>query len=213
MKRLWIATLTTLIGLTARAEEMPPIKTMDLVESSGLLQEVYPVHPAVKGEGAISFRPIGYFRSPYSEKTGAPRQGILEKETEATIQIDEIYRKGLVDLGQFEYIIVIYWFDRTQTWSTMVNPPKSQHHFGVFATRSPKRPNPIGFSIVRLDGIDLEAGILYLSGVDAFDGTPVLDIKPYLPSIDIVQSPKNIETEKQLGHHDEKYINDPTMYR
>jgi len=135
------------------------------------------------------------------------------KESTATIQIDEQFRKGLADLVQFEYIIVLYWFDRTETWSPMVNPPKSKHHFGVFATRSPKRPNPIGFSVVKLDGIDMDEGILYLSGIDAFDGTPVLDIKPYLPSIDIVESPINIQTEKDLGHHDEKYIKDSTMYR
>ena len=213
MKTVWIATAILSIASALRADPASEIKAIEMVESSGLVQEVYPVHPEIEGEGGIVFRPIGYFHSPYSEKTGAPRQGILEEETEATIVVDEAYRKGLSDLGKFEYIIVIYWFDRTETWSPVVNPPKSQHHFGVFATRSPKRPNPIGFSVVRLDSIDLEDGILYLSGIDAFDGTPVLDIKPYIPSVDIVQSPKNVETEKALGHHDEKYIKDPTMYR
>ncbi len=211
MKRIWIAALT--IGLTTQAGTTPPAKSIGIANSSGLVQETYPVHPQMDSKGAISFRPIGFFHSAYTEKTGAPRQGVLVKESEATIQIEAPFRKGLIDLVQFEYIIVLYWFDRTETWSPLVNPPKSKHHFGVFATRSPKRPNPIGFSVVRLDGIDTDEGILYLSGIDAFDGTPVLDIKPYLPSIDIVESPINIQTEKDLGHHDEKYIKEPTMYR
>ena len=213
MKRLRIIAVIVVVALTAHAEKEPTIKTPRVAESSGLVQETYPVHPMMEGTGAVSFRPIGFFHSPYSEKTGAPRQGVLVKESEATIQIEESFRKGLADLIQFEYIIVLYWFDHTETWSPLVNPPGSQHHFGVFATRSPKRPNPIGFSVVKLDGIDMDKGILFLSGIDAFDGTPVLDIKPYLPSIDIVNSPINRKTEKDLGHHDEEYIKEPTMYR
>ena len=92
-------------------------------------------------------------------------------------------------------------------------PPMKGNQSWAVATRSPKRPNPIGFSVVRLDSIDMDKGILHLSGVDAFDGTPVLDIKPYIPSVDIVDSPKNVETEKALGHHDEMYIKDSSMYR
>ena len=67
--------------------------------------------------------------------------------------------------------------------------------------------------MVRLDSVDMDKGILHLSGIDAFDGTPVLDLKPYIPSVDIVESRKNVETEKALGHHDEKYIKDSTMYK
>ena len=195
------------------AEEALSIQALGVAESSGMVQKVYPVHPVIKEEEAISFRPIGYFRSPYNEKTGAPRQGVLEPKTKATIEIDAIYRPGLADLEKFEHLIVIYWFNKTQTWSPSVNPPQSEHHFGVFSTRSPKRPNPIGFSLVRLEKVDIESGILHLSGIDAFDGTPVLDIKPYLPTIDIIYSPRNIKTERELGHHDEKYIIDSTMYR
>jgi tRNA (adenine37-N6)-methyltransferase len=176
-------------------------------------QEIYPVNPEIKGQNVINFRPIGVFRTPYSEKTGAPRQGMLEPETKATIEIESLYREGLADLDRFEHIIVLYYFNITKTWSSIVKPPKSHHQFGLFATRSPKRPNPIGFSVVKLDSLDLEAGILHLSGVDAFDGTPVLDIKPYIPSVDMIDSPKNVETEKALGHHDEKYIKDSSMYR
>ena len=218
MKKIWIVLVVVvvavvLLSLIVWIKKGPSIERIEITESSGLVQETYPVHPKLKGKGAISFRPIGYFHSPYNEKTGAPRQGVLVKESQATLHIEKPYRKGLRDLIQFEYIIVFYWFDRTETWSPLVNPPKSKHLFGVFSTRSPKRPNPIGFSIVKLNCIDEENGILYLSGIDAFDGTPVLDIKPYLPSIDIIESSINTKTEKELGHHDEKYIKESTMYR
>jgi len=206
-----------IIGLfmatTAGAYEGRKIKMVEIGESSGLRQEMYSVNPEIKGQEGIQFRQICVFRTPYNQKTGAPRQGILEPETKALIEIDEFYRKGLADLEKFEYIIVLYYFNVTKTWSPTVNPPESDHHFGGFATRSPKRPNPIGFSVVRLECIDLEKGILTLSGIDAFEGTPVLDIKPYLPSVDIVHSDKNRATERELGHHDEKYIKDPTMYK
>lgn len=201
------------MATTAWAFEGRAIKMIETGESSGLRQEFYPVHPEINDQKGIQFRRIGIFHTPYNQGTGAPRQGILAPETRATIEIDSMYRKGLVDLEKFEYIIVLYYFNITKTWSHTVNPPKSDHHFGVFATRSPKRPNPIGFSVVKLENVDLEKGILTLSGIDAFEGTPVLDIKPYLPSVDIVHSAKNVATEKELGHHDEKYIKNPTMYK
>ena len=206
---LFLAFATTLFA----HEGHDHIEALDTVESSGLVQEVYATHPFISGIESIRFRPIGYFHSVWSPKTGAPRQGILEPETKATVVIEPLYRKALQDLEKFEHIIVLYSFNLTKTWSPLVNPPGSAHHFGTFATRTPKRPNPIGFSVVRLDSLNLETGTLYLSGVDAFEGTPVLDIKPYLPSIDIVESPKNKQTEVDLGHHDEKMIKDSTMYR
>ncbi len=209
-KLLLMVSLTTILSAHDDHGIMEPI---DTVESSGLRQEIYPVHPEIKGVEAIRFRPIGYFHTNYSASTGAPRQGILEPETKATIEIDSTYRKGLKDLSYFDHIIVLYHFDQTKTWSPTVNPPKSKHHFGLFATRSPKRPNPIGFSVVRLDSLNIKTGTLYLSGVDAFEGTPVLDIKPYLPSIDIVKSIRNEQTELELGHHDEKMITDSTFFK
>jgi tRNA (Thr-GGU) A37 N-methylase len=81
----------------------------------------------------------------------------------------------------------------------------------VFSTRSPKRPNPIGLSIVKLESI--KDGVLTISGVDVFNGTPVLDIKPYLPSVDCVKSIQNEFIEKELGHHDENFITDSTFYK
>ena len=124
-------------------------------------RQTYPVNPEVTGAGAIGFRPIGIFRTPYNQTTGAPRQGILQPDTKATIEIDKIYRKGLIDLEKFEYIIVLYYFNGVKKWSSMVTPPHSKHTFGVFSTRSPRRPNPIGFAVIRLDSVNMEKGIFH----------------------------------------------------
>lgn len=161
----------------------------------------------------IQFHPIGKFHTSYNTETGAPRQGILLPDTKGIIEIYPEYLSALKDLDLFEYIIVLYHFNEVGKWEPTVNPPASDHdhNFGLFSTRSPKRPNPIGFSIVKLESI--REGKLTVSGIDAFDGTPVLDIKPYLPSIDCVKSVQNELIEKRLGHHDEDFIDDPSFYK
>ena len=161
----------------------------------------------------ITYKPIGIFTSFYSPNIGSPRQGILSPESKAEIQIFSEYQEGLKDLENFEYIIVIYHLHEVRQWSPIIAPPSAtiEHEFGIFATRSPKRPNPIGFAVIKLDKI--ENGILYVSGIDAFDKTPVLDIKPYLPSIDCIKSVKNSSLELQYGHHDEDFISDTTLFR
>ena len=188
-----------LLAASTQAYGEQEIQPIAVKESSGPVLEVYPAHPEMKNPEVIHFRPIGVFRTPYTPDTGAPRQGVLQPETAAVIEIDPVYRKGLADLDNFEYIIVLYYFNLSRTWSPVVKPPMSSRHFGLFATRSPRRPNPIGFSVVKLESVDMEKGILNLRGIDAFDGTPVLDIKPYIPSVDIVRSPKNVEAEKKYG--------------
>ncbi len=157
-------------------------------------------------KGKIAFTPIGYLHSNFTLKTGAPRQSLLAPDTKGYIVLDTIYRKALKDLNRFEYIWVISYFDKVKGWDSIISPPKSNHRFGLFATRSPRRPNPIGLSLVKLDTII--ADTLFLSGIDLFDGTPILDIKPFLPSVDYVVSEKNMITEYQLGHHNENYIAD-----
>jgi tRNA-Thr(GGU) m(6)t(6)A37 methyltransferase TsaA len=161
----------------------------------------------------MNYKPIGIIHTDYSPETGAPRQGILVADNSGTIEIFPEYRQALTTLDSFEYIILIYHFDRVESWDPLVEPPASDHdyEFGLFATRSPRRPNPIGFSVIKLDKI--ESGILYVRGIDAFDGTPVLDIKPYLPSIDCVNSPQNDSMEHRLGHHDEIFIKDSSFYK
>ena len=147
----------------------------------------------------VNYTPVGVFHSDYTPATGAPRQGILLPERKAEIEIYSEYQGALKSLGLFEYIIVIYHLDRAGNWKDTARPPASnpEYTFGLFATRSPSRPNPIGIATVKLEKI--EEGILHVSGVDAFDGTPVLDIKPYLPSIDGVKSIRNEMAEKELG--------------
>ena len=161
----------------------------------------------------ITYKPIGVFHTEYSPETGAPRQGILIPESKGKIEIFSDYKGALNTLELFEYIIVLYHFSEVETWEPTVEPPGSnhEHEFGLFSTRSPKRPNPIGLSVVKLEKI--VDGNLYLSGTDAFDGTPVLDIKPYLPSVDAVHSIQNELIEKELGHHDELFIDDSTFYK
>ncbi len=164
-------------------------------------------------KSSISFTPIGYFRSSYTPETGGPRQGVLRPDGKGEIHIGKEYRAALKDLGLFEYIIVLYHFNTAGKWDSRVNPPAAthQHNFGLFSTRSPKRPNPIGLSIIRLEKI--ENGVLFVSGIDAFDGSPVLDIKPYLPSVDCIKSIQNEQIEKYLGHHDEDFITDKKFFK
>lgn len=150
-------------------------------------------------EQKIEYKPIGFFHSPLTPQTNAPRQGILSPEIKGKIEIYPEYQKALESLGMFEYIIVLYHCNKTSGWKDIVVPPGSnrEYNFGLFATRTPRRPNPIGMAVIKLDKI--EDGILYVSGIDAYDGTPVLDIKPYLPSIDCVKSINNESVEKELG--------------
>lgn len=155
---------------------------------------------------SIEYKPIGFFASKYSLKTGAPRQGILKSETKGVIILDTIFIKGLSWLDKFEYIWVISHFHEVKGWESIVNPPESAHEFGVFATRSPRRPNPIGLSLIKIDTIIKNK--IYVSGVDLFDKTPIIDIKPFLPSVDYIISEKNMMAEKYLGHHDEDFITD-----
>jgi tRNA-Thr(GGU) m(6)t(6)A37 methyltransferase TsaA len=126
-------------------------------------------------------RPIGFVRSPFREKVEAPRQGTAGGAT-GEIELLPGLEDALDDLGGFERIWVLFWFDRAHGWHPKVLPPRSGKKRGVFATRSPHRPNPIGMTAVRLVRID--GRVLHVDGLDLVDGTPVLDLKPYLPYAD-----------------------------
>lgn len=145
----------------------------------------------------INYQTIGEFHSELSPQTGAPRQGALTPENRGSIQIYPSYQEGLKDIGKCSHIIALYHMHLSKNWHSMVRPPNSQKEFGLFATRSPNRPNSIGFAVLKLEKV--ENGILYVSGVDAFDGTPVLDIKPWLASIDCPDHAQVSDTEKELG--------------
>ena len=125
--------------------------------------------------------PIGYVRSPYKVPKDAPRQGRLS-DTVSKIVIDEKFLPGLRDVAGKKHLIVLSWFDRADRSALVATPPGSKADHGVFATRSPNRPNPIGFCVVDL--LKTEGPVLTVRGLDSLDGTPVLDLKPYSPEID-----------------------------
>lgn len=137
---------------------------------------------------SINLTPIGVIRSPYKEKFAIPRQpGLVDISGELYLYPPYNQPAATRELEGFSHIWVIFLFHQAQTtrWSATVRPPRlgGQHRVGVFASRSPFRPNPIGLSLLALDGIQRnnQQTILQLSGLDLVDGTPVLDIKPYLP--------------------------------
>jgi tRNA (adenine37-N6)-methyltransferase len=132
----------------------------------------------------FEIQPIGHVRSSYKEKGDAPRQGRLS-DTVSEIVIDEQYLPGLEDVEKKSHLIVLSWFDRADRTMLKATPPHEKIEHGVFATRSPNRPNPVAFSVVDL--IALDRNVLRVRGLDALDGTPVVDIKPYSPDIDCVK--------------------------
>jgi tRNA-Thr(GGU) m(6)t(6)A37 methyltransferase TsaA len=130
----------------------------------------------------IEFTPIGIIHSPFMEKEGMPIQPAGAAGVKGTVEVFEDFHPGLKDLDGFSHIILLYHFHRSQGFNLHVVPFMDSELRGLFATRAPKRPNPIGFSVVQLDKI--EEGILYIQAVDILDGTPLLDIKPYVPEFD-----------------------------
>jgi tRNA-Thr(GGU) m(6)t(6)A37 methyltransferase TsaA len=108
-----------------------------------------------------------------------PNQPTAAKDVEGIVEIQPEYIEGLKDIGGFSHIILVYHFHLSVGYSLKVRPFMHDHFRGVFATRSPKRPNPIGVSVVRL--VKVEEGTIYVKDVDIVDGTPLLDIKPYIP--------------------------------
>jgi formylmethanofuran dehydrogenase subunit E len=136
----------------------------------------------------MDLRPIGFVRSPYKTLSEAPQQG-RDSDQESEIVIDEEYVTGLKDIDYHPHLIVLCWFDRADRARLTATPPHLSTEHGVFATRSPNRPNPIGFCIVDL--LKRDGRTLRVRGLDALDGTPVLDIKPYSRGIDCVPGSKS----------------------
>ncbi len=131
----------------------------------------------------LSLTPIGYAHTPFAEKVRAPRQAAAAKGVAGTIVLFPEYEHALDDLQGVERIWILYWFHLNEhAWRSKVLPPRSTKRRGVFSTRSPHRPNPIGLSCVRLDAV--EGLVLRVLDVDMVDDTPVFDIKPYLPYAD-----------------------------
>lgn len=129
----------------------------------------------------VLMSPIGFVRSPYSETAQVPKGFSAQHEAEGTLEILPEYEPGLTDIEGFSHLYVLWVFDRSDGYELLGTPPTDTTPHGVFATRSPRRPNPIGLTVVKLIGRDGPS--LRVVGLDMLDGTPILDIKPYLSSV------------------------------
>lgn len=127
-------------------------------------------------------KPIGVIRSPHLAPAGTPLQPTYATECEGRVVVDPEFEAALADIEGFDRVWLIYWFDRAGPYGPRVVPYRDTREHGLFATRSPCRPNPIGLSVVRLVGRN--GNVLLVRGVDILDGTPLLDIKPYVPDFD-----------------------------
>jgi tRNA-Thr(GGU) m(6)t(6)A37 methyltransferase TsaA len=125
--------------------------------------------------------PIGTVRSPYTETSQIPKGMGVTHEAEGVLEVLPAYEAGLADIEGFSHLYVLWVFDRVTGYDLMAAPPSDTRLHGVFATRSPRRPNPIGLTVVKL--LRREGSSLHVGGVDMLDGTPILDIKPYLSSV------------------------------
>jgi len=136
----------------------------------------------------IKYRPIGIIHSVFKEPKGTPIQPAGAKGIKGTVEIFPKYAEGLEDIEGFSHIILIYHFHLSKGYALKVNPYMDSETHGVFAMRGPSRPNSIGISVVRLIGI--ERNILHIQDIDIVNGTPLLDIKPYVPEFDIRKAEK-----------------------
>ncbi|MDH4068439.1 MAG: tRNA (N6-threonylcarbamoyladenosine(37)-N6)-methyltransferase TrmO, partial [Dehalococcoidia bacterium] len=139
---------------------------------------------------------IGIIRSPYKDKDQVPNQGYRSKKI-ARIEVFKEFEEGLQDIEGFSHIVVIYWFHRSRGYHLSVKTPWDDIPHGLFATRSPHRPCPLGLTVAQL--VAREGNVLKVKGLDAIDGTPVLDIKPYISSIDEQSAVKSGWLEGKLG--------------
>jgi tRNA-Thr(GGU) m(6)t(6)A37 methyltransferase TsaA len=132
--------------------------------------------------GPVTFTPIGIVRSPFANHEGMPIQTVAAQGVSGHIELDPAYEDALADLDGFTHLHLITYLHRVGGVSLRVTPYLDTVRRGVFATRSPKRPNPIGLSLVRL--VRIEGAVIHIEELDLLDGTPLLDIKPYVPPFD-----------------------------
>ncbi len=130
----------------------------------------------------VRYKPIGTMHSPFVKPQNVPIQSVASKGIKGSIEVAREYVEGLKDLEGFSHIILIYHFHLSSHYSLAVKPYLDENLHGVFSTRAPARPNPIGISIVSL--IKIEDNIMHIQDLDIIDGTPLLDIKPHIPKFD-----------------------------
>lgn len=131
----------------------------------------------------ITYRPIGIIRSPFKEPKGTPIQPGAAEGTEGKVELFSDFVEGLEDLEEFSHVILIYHFHMSRKFELRSRPYMDDKEHGVFAMRGPSRPNPIGISVVRL--LEVKGSRLFVLDLDIVDGTPLLDIKPYVPQFDV----------------------------
>lgn len=133
---------------------------------------------------AIEYEPIGTIRTPYDSLEGMPIQPSGARDTEGSVELDEAYVDGLADLAEFSHCYLLYHLHGSDGEApTTVEPFLDSTDRGLFATRAPRRPNAIGLSVVRIDGVD--GSTVRVRDVDVLDGTPLLDVKPFVPDFDV----------------------------
>ncbi|PIE66241.1 MAG: tRNA (N6-threonylcarbamoyladenosine(37)-N6)-methyltransferase TrmO [Deltaproteobacteria bacterium] len=133
---------------------------------------------------ALRLRRIGTIHTPFADAVGTPIQSVYGDDAAGHVTIEPSFRGALADLDGFERIWLLYVFHRSKGWKPRLTPFRDTVERGLFATRAPRRPNPLGISLVRLHRVDLETGRLEVRDVDLIDGTPLVDIKPYIPEFD-----------------------------
>ena len=129
----------------------------------------------------LSMQPIGYVRSPFRDNQEVPKGLGAKHEAEGSLELRAEFEPGLTDIDGFSHLFVIWAFDRSEGFNLVGTPPTDDRPHGVFATRSPRRPNPIGLTVVEL--LRREGRVLRVRGIDMLEGTPILDIKPYLSNV------------------------------
>jgi len=137
---------------------------------------------ADKGDMAYQFIPVGIIHTPFKERQGTPIQGHLAQEAEGTVEVFPEYVDGLKDIEGFSHIILLYCFHKSEGYRLQAKPFLEDVERGVFSMRAPRRPNPIGLTVVRL--LKRDGNVLHITGVDMLEGTPLLDIKPYVAEFD-----------------------------
>jgi tRNA-Thr(GGU) m(6)t(6)A37 methyltransferase TsaA len=131
----------------------------------------------------IKYKPIGFIHSPFKDLENMPIQPAGKTSAPGTIDISPQLSEGLKDVEGFSHVILIYHFHEVRRQQLSVTPFLDQQPRGIFATRAPTRPNPVGFSVVKV--LKVEGNRLYVDDVDILDGTPLIDLKPYVPEFDI----------------------------
>ncbi len=146
---------------------------------------------------SIKIEPIGIIHSSYNKIEDIPGQGYKRENIEAIIEIDEKYRSGMKDIEDFSHLIVLFYFHKSKQTHMRGHPSWEDKEHGVFAIRSPHRPNHIGMTVIRVK--EVRDNKIVFTNVDMLDGTPVIDIKPYVGEFDKIKEPKFGWLEKHRG--------------